>query len=251
LRETLREIDMDFNKRMAMVEFLTYRYKKTIDDLVKRPQGDASLLKVAEEKLAAVSEAFERLQTELEEQKAVEENARKAVSEQKKAEDAVRSAEAELRSAVESLRGEEKAREDKLAELERQSLTGSSQVAKSKAAAELAQAKQEDPLPLRKAKITQEAALKKVEKERKAAEAATAKAEDTKHKAEAKTREVEKAVAETERAMEEARQYLEDVKKNAVPRGAIWWMERELNEKKKYMPQKKQNKSLLFSVVHQ
>lgn len=46
--------------------------------------------------------------------------------------------------------------------VEHKSVNGTSQVAKSKAAAELAQAKQEDPLPLRKAKITQEAALKKV-----------------------------------------------------------------------------------------
>ncbi len=43
---------------------------------------------------------------------------------------------------------------------------------------ELAQLKQEDPLPLRKAKVTQEAALRKVEKERKAAEAATAALEE-------------------------------------------------------------------------
>lgn len=38
--------------------------------------------------------------------------------------------------------------------------------------------KQEDPLPLRRAKVTQEAALRKVEKERKAAEAATAALEE-------------------------------------------------------------------------
>jgi len=48
----------------------------------------------------------------------------------------------------------------------------------------LAQLKQEDPLPLRKAKITQEAALRKVEKERKKAEEAARKAGDERKKAE-------------------------------------------------------------------
>jgi hypothetical protein len=43
-------------------------------------------------------------------------------------------------------------------------------VQRNKAANELAQLKGEDPLPLRKAKITQEAALRKVEKERKITE---------------------------------------------------------------------------------
>jgi hypothetical protein len=43
-------------------------------------------------------------------------------------------------------------------------------VARNKAAAELAQVKNENPLPLRRAKITQDAALRKVEKDGKAAE---------------------------------------------------------------------------------
>eukprot|EP01111_Echinosteliopsis_oligospora_P018980 TRINITY_DN896_c0_g1_i1.p1 TRINITY_DN896_c0_g1~~TRINITY_DN896_c0_g1_i1.p1 ORF type:complete len:327 (+),score=129.98 TRINITY_DN896_c0_g1_i1:205-1185(+) len=242
LRETLREIDLDFNKRMAVVEFLVYRYKKTITELLKKPQGDSSLLQVAEDKLRTVSEAFDKLQIQLAEQKEIEENARVTLAAQRKAEESVKAAEAELRTAVDSLSAEEKARADKIADLEQKSTTGSSQVAKSKAAAELAQAKQEDPLPLRKAKLTQEAALKKVEKERKAAEAASAKSEAAQRDAEQKTREVEAAVVETEKALEEAKQYLEDVKKNAVPRGSIWWMERELEEKQKYLPKKKQNK---------
>jgi len=242
LRDMLREIDLDFNKRMAIVEFLIYRYKKTITELLKKPQGDSSLLAVAEQKLKSVSEAFERLQTQLAEQKVIEDNARVTLAAQIKQEEAVKAAEAELRAAVDSLSAEEKARADKIADLELKSTTGSSQVAKSKAAAELAQVKQEDPLPLRKAKITQEAALKKVERERKAAEAATAKTEATKREAEQKTKEVEAAIGETEKALEEAKQYLEDVKKNAVPRGAIWWMEKELEEKQKYLPKKKKNK---------
>ena len=55
----------------------------------------------------------------------------------------------------------------KIVELEKKSQEGSV-VQKSKAANELAQLKSEDPLPLRKAKITQTATVKKSEKAAKA-----------------------------------------------------------------------------------
>ena len=48
---------------------------------------------------------------------------------------------------------------------------------------QLAQMKSEDPLPLRRAKITQEAALKRAEKARKPFAEATAKAEEEREKA--------------------------------------------------------------------
>lgn len=38
LRETLKSIDMDFNRRMALIEFLLFRNKITITELLKRPQ---------------------------------------------------------------------------------------------------------------------------------------------------------------------------------------------------------------------
>jgi len=121
-------------------------------------------------------------------------------------------------------------------------------VARNKAKQELAQIKQENPLPLRKAKITAEAALRKVEKQRKEAEAATILvAEGAKILEEAKiaavraTREVEKAVEETEQKFREAEAYFEEVKrKGGVAKGALWWIERELKEAKKYLPQRKQ-----------
>jgi hypothetical protein len=79
-----------------------------------------------------------------------------------------------------------------------------STVAKSKAANELAQLKGEDPLPLRKAKITQEAALRKVEKERKKAEEETRKLEE---------------------AFNQAQEYLEQVRrKGGAPLGAMWYV---------------------------
>jgi len=93
-------------------------------------------------------------------------------------------------------------------------------VARNKAVQELAQLKGSDPLPLRRAKITQDAAVRRLEVARKAAEAALAAAE-------ALVREVEALIAELK-------------KSSAVPYGALWWMEREVKEAKKYMPRSKQ-----------
>ncbi len=100
--------------------------------------------------------------------------ARQALDSQKAAEEAVKKAEAELKAAIEELNKQEEGYQNQLKTLETKSKdTSGSIVARNKAAAELAQLKLEDPMPLRKAKLSQEAVLRKVEKERKAAEAAT------------------------------------------------------------------------------
>jgi membrane protein involved in colicin uptake len=107
---------------------------------------------------------------------------------QKKAEEEVRKAEEELRAAVDELKKQEDTYNKQVSDLETKSKdANASTVQKNKAAAELAQLKQEDPLPLRRAKITQEAKLRPVEKARQAQEKATAeaslKAENAKEKA--------------------------------------------------------------------
>jgi len=87
--------------------------------------------------------------------------------------------------------------------------------------------------PLRKAKVTLEAARKKAEKARapfdaatKAAEAARASAED--------------ALEQTRKRVDEAEAYLAEVKaKPGTPHGAIWWLEEELKEQKSYLPERK------------
>jgi hypothetical protein len=101
-------------------------------------------------------------------------------------------------------------------------------VARNKAKNELAQHLAEDPLPLRKAKITLEAATKKAEKARVAAEAAKAAADA--------------AVVEAEAKVAEAQAYLDDVasRSGSGGQGALWWLQRELDEKKKYLPKRKQ-----------
>jgi len=129
-------------------------------------------------------------------------------------------------------------------------------VARNKAVQELAQLRGQDPLPLRKAKITQEAAVRKVEAERKRAEAArmpfTVKrqeaeevrraAEAARRAAEDQTRKVEAAIKDTEAKAQAAQEYLEEIKRqcSTLPHGQIWWMERQVKEAKKYMPRSRQ-----------
>lgn len=38
LRETLKSIDLDTNRRMALIEFLLFKYKQSIKELLSRPQ---------------------------------------------------------------------------------------------------------------------------------------------------------------------------------------------------------------------
>jgi uncharacterized protein YllA (UPF0747 family) len=78
------------------------------------------------------------------------------LEEQKKAEDIVRKAEDELRSAVDELKRQEDTYNKQVSDLETKSKdANASLVTRNKAANELAQLKQEDPLPLRRAKISQ------------------------------------------------------------------------------------------------
>jgi len=214
LREKLKQIDMDKNGKMGLLEFLAFYFGKTVKQVLDAPQGqNAAEVRQASEKLEAV-------QTALAEQSA-------ALEKTKVAEETVKKAEAELKIAVDELHKQEEAYNSQVNTLTAKSEdSNASTVAKSKASAELAQLKAEDPLPLRKAKISQEAGLRKVEKERKALEVARA--------------DLEKKVAETEKAAAEAEEYLDNLKKQpANPFGAIWWLERELAEAQKYLPKKK------------
>jgi len=73
----------------------------------------------------------------------------------------------------------------------------------------LAQLKEKDPTPLRKAKITTEAAVRRVDA----------------------------AVKETQGKLKEALEYLEKVKKmGGGGEGSLWWMEKTVSEAKKFLP---------------
>jgi hypothetical protein len=142
------------------------------------------------------------------------------------AEAPLKKANEELGVVVAEIAALEKAKADKIAELNK--IIGDSSVGavkKGKAVQEKAQTEAEDPLPLRKAKITQEAALKRVEKARAPFTAATEAAEA--------------ARAAAEQAFVDAQACLDELKKKGgTPHGTVWWMGRVLQEKQKFMPKK-------------
>merc|ERR1711974_427097 len=141
-------------------------------------------------------------------------------------------AQQELEAALQELHAQEKAYNDKKAELQKKSEEGGV-VSRNKAANELAQLLAEDPLPLRRAKITLEAARKRAEKTRAPFEAATKEAEAARQIA-------DKAFADARAKVQEAENYLKEVKSRpGQPYGALWWIDRELHEAKAYVPESK------------
>ena len=202
MREKFRKIDADFNKKMSALEYIIYRFSLNIHAVINAPQGGGDPAQINKAQ-AMVDEA----------QKAVDDmNAKLA---------AAKAAEEENRKALHELQMQEKAYEDKKAELTKiKSDMSIGVVKRNRASNELDQLLAEDPLPLRKAKITQSATLKKSEKATAAANA---------------------AVAAAEAKLQEALDFLEQAKKNGdVAKGDIWWMQREITEKKKYLPKSRQ-----------
>ena len=244
MRDQLREIDLDFNKRMAIIEYLLFRFGYSVHDFVKRPQGDNSAeLQKAQEMLAEVQKALDHALAKAAEAKAHAQ--------------AAKAAEDEQRAALAEVQAQEAARDSKTKEL---TAKGEDMnlgvVARNKAKNELAQHLAQDPLPLSKAKITLEAATRKAEKARVAADASHAVAEEAFQKAAAAQAEADAdhhaaqkaseaadhAVAQAEASVAEAEAYLEEVKQQSGSggQGALWWLQRELDEKKKYLPRRLQ-----------
>jgi len=186
---------------MALAEYMLDALKKTPQQLVNAPQGDSD-----PQKLAAAQAACQA--------------AGDALAEATSSETACKQAQAEVTAALAEVHAQEKALNDKLSALEAASSDSAlGAVKQNKAKNELAQLKGEDPLPLRKAKLTLSAALKRAEK-------ATLLAQEKLGAAEA--------------AFAEAEAQLEAIKKagGGAAKGRIWWMERELTEKKKFMPKR-------------
>jgi len=258
LREKLRSSGMLVNgKHVSLLEYLAFRYNKGLEEIVNSPQGDnqeevekaSALLAQAQGLVEEVQRQLEQEKVALQKQREQEAASKKQQEALKAAEEEVKKAEAAQQAAVAELKSQEEAYATLVSTLETKSKDQSTGlVSRNKAAAELAQVKSEDPLPLRKAKISQEATLRKVEKERKVAEdrraeadAALESAKQATAQAEAKAAEVARAVQEAEDKLQEAQNFLEEVKnKGGVAHGAIWWMEREIAEAKKYMPKRKQ-----------
>jgi len=224
-RTEFRKIDVNFDKRMAMLEFLVWEFGRNVPEMMKRPQGDnQEEIMAAQAALEAVQKALADLQIKLEAQKA-------ALEAQKLAEEQVKKAEAELKIAVDDLAKQENDYKTAVETLERKAHDQSvGVVARNKAGNELAQLKEKDPLPLRKAKITQEAALRAVQVQRKAAEEATARCE-------AEKKAVEQAVEDTNQKLVKAQDQLDEVsRKGGGGQGSLWWIQREIDEAKSFLP---------------
>ena len=152
---------------------------------------------------------------ELAEAQAKFEVAKKAVADSQAASEVAKIARAELQAAEAELHAQEAAYNAKIDDATKRSQEGGV-VSRNRAVNELAQLKADDPLPLRKAKLTVAAALKKAEKA---------------------VAEAEAALLHALSSLAAAEAYLEEVKmKGGSGQGSIAWMERALHEQRKYLP---------------
>jgi len=180
----------------------------------------------------------------------------KAAVSAKAAEEALKEAKAQNEAALAELHAQEAAIAKKLADLQ---LIADDEnlgaVKKGKAKAEIAMCKAEDPMPLRMAKIHQEAAVRKVTKatvkagtttmaaEVAAKEAVKARAEaaNAAVEAAAAAQAAEEAIPAAQQAFADAEAILDTVKSKNTGggQGQIFYIDRELEEAKKYMPRSK------------
>jgi len=243
-------------RNIPITHILIFRFKVDWHYLVVASQGDntAEIAK-AQEKLDNVQAALRASEARRAEAKeaARQCDVREAESRQKEADSRQKqqeslAAKAELEVALAELKAQEDAFNNKTTELKAKSEDESvGQVTRNKAKAELAQHLSSDPLPLRRAKITQEAAVKKAERAAKAAadaaEAAAAAviaAQEAKVVALKAVAAAEAAVEEANRKVEEAEAFLEEIKsKPGSAQGTIWFMNRELEEARRYLPERK------------
>jgi len=245
---------------MGIVEFLLWEYKLSVDELMKRPQGgETGEMIKAKAMLAEVETRFKHAQAALDKASVTEAKAKQtreaasiSAAEATKTAHAAAAAAAEQQAAVDALKAQEDAYKAKTADLTAKAEAGG--VSGMRAKNELAQHLGEDPLPLRKAKLTAEAAAKKTDKANAVAQATREAAERDKKSAEvaadAAERDrlaAEESVKEAEHALAAAEAYLEEQKAKGTgeTHGTFWWMDRELAERKKFMP-KTGNAKLLF-----
>jgi len=240
MREGLRAVGIEKVKAVPLVNFLIFKYKIDWHKLVHASQGDNQAeVEKAQKMLDEVMTALEEVRSTAASAAKAEVAAINAKNASIEAEKESIKAKEELEVALQALHAEEEAYNNKKAELEQKSQTGGV-VSKNKAANELAQLLAEDPLPLRRAKITQEAAVKKAERAIKIAADAVVTAAAAVEAASAARVEAEKAVDDAVKRVEEAEAYLVEVKsKPGSAAGALWWIDRELHEQKKYLPTSK------------
>jgi len=151
LRDYIRSIGVDKVKYVPLVHYLIARYKADLHKLVNASQGDN------QEEVDKATKMLEIAKTALQ-------------NSQSRSKEAT-AAEAELKAALAELHKQEEDYKRKTEELTRKSNEGGV-VSQNKAKNELQQHLATDPLPLNRAKLNTEAATKKAEKARIAADAA-------------------------------------------------------------------------------
>lgn len=214
MRAKLKSIDIDFNKRMSITEYLVVELKQDWHFLVNGKMGEATGEMEKAQKM--LDEAQKALHLAISRTEAAE-----------KAEKDQIAAENELKRALQALQDEEDAFKKQVLTLETTANDMSKGVVtRNKANNELAQLKAKDPLPLQKAKINQSAAVRKAEK-------ATANATEMRLQAEKAQEAASQAFAAAEKYMDECSKIVGSAE------GSMWWMSHELQESKKYLPQSK------------
>jgi len=212
LRDKLYSIGIERIKVVPLVYYLIFRYNVDWHVLVNASQGsNQEEVAQAQRMLDSVQKAFAEVQKTAEAASIREREAKQAKAEQD--------------ASLAEVQAQEKAYNDKTNDLTRKSETGGV-VAQNKAKAELAAHLAENPLPLRRAKITNEAAVKKAEKA--AQDAVTARAA-----AEAALEDAKVQVAKAEAYLQEL------MSKPGSAAGALWWIDRELHEAKAFLPSSK------------
>jgi len=240
---------------VPLTHFLVSIYKVNWKQLVNASQGDNKAeIEHAQRLFDEVQVAFQESETKhqqaaaaLKESHAREAEARTKEAEAKTREEEAEAAKRELEAALADLKAKESEYNNKTQDLTKKSESASGVVAQNKAKAELAQHLNEPTMPLRKARITQEAAVKKAEKTKQAAADARAAAEAAVHSSVQARKASEAAKAAAEAAVEaakvkvdEAEAYLQEVKaKPGNAQGSLWWLERELHEARAFLPEKK------------
>ena len=269
-RKVFEDIDVDHDHCMSLLEYLIFKHNASWKMIANAPVGNSAkvnqaqgLVQEAQKELQNALTACEKSKEELaiavdakrnasdEEVKALEKE-----SKAKEAEEEVNSAKLANEESLAKVLALEQERNDKLAALEKTATDDNlGLVKRNRAKAELEQVKQEDPLPLRRAKISQEAtirrlnkAVKKAKEETQIATDARTKATEAKELADVAAINSEKAKVDSEAAVgiadnafHEAEKFLIEVKSkfSGSSEGSLWWMDRELAEAKRYLPKAK------------
>ena len=156
LRDSLRStgaIDTSRVKLVPISYMLIFKFKVDWHELVNRSQGDNR------EEMEAAQKLLDEVRALFKTAEARQQDAVARENEAREAEAPFKAAQEELQKALDDVKREEDEYNGKIADCERRSTQGGV-VSQNKAKAELAQLRAEDPLPLRKAKITLEAAEK-------------------------------------------------------------------------------------------